>query len=92
MHIHESTEGSGQLRNTTSGYSEALEGSAKIPGLLKCHSVDRRTSVPTGNTDACGWIDCVSRTALYEFLRSASYSKPRNHESLPQPRKIESGE
>ena len=56
MHIHESTEGSGQLRNTTSRYPEAPEGRAKIPAPLQCHSVGRRTSVPTGNTDACGGL------------------------------------
>ena len=33
-----------------------------IPAPSKCHSVRRRTSVPTENTDACRWTDCVSRT------------------------------
>ena len=60
MHIHESTEGSGQLRNTTSRYPEAPEGRAKIPAPLQCHSVGRRTSVPIVNTDLtplpCGLV------------------------------------
>ena len=35
---------------------------AEILAPLKCHNAGRGTSVPTGNTDACGWSDCVSRT------------------------------
>src|SRR5215469_7642229 len=33
-----------------------------IPAPLKCHSVGRGTSVPTGNTDACRWTEDASRT------------------------------
>jgi hypothetical protein len=32
-----------------------------IPAPLKCHSVDRGTSVPNENTDACRWSDSASR-------------------------------
>src|SRR5215472_5351552 len=33
-----------------------------IPAPLKCRSVGRGTSVPTGNTDACRWTEDASRT------------------------------